>query len=274
MKKVFLVLCLILFSQAVQAKVIDYAKEGFPPLQPARQNTVKTLEKNSYNKLNYNKVTQAEKTILGQTYENQHIDVRLNRLERSVFNRTYPNMSYEQRMNNIIVNYKNNNVSNDSAVSKKLGKMEKKVFNRQFANDTAENRISRLEEQIFGTIQSGDINSRYSMLTKAVSHYNTPGTFSSAIPDDPYFGLPPSSGGIRSLAGSFTNFMNRQFVGMPTGFSPQIYSPYVNGYHGYNGPYDAYNGYNPSGKQRFNGSYRERWGQRYGDMGAGVHILP
>ena len=168
MKKVFLVLCLILFSQAVQAKVIDYAKEGFPPLQPARQNTVKTLEKNSYNKLNYNKVTQAEKTILGQTYENQHIDVRLNRLERSVFNRTYPNMSYEQRMNNIIVNYKNNNVSNDSAVSKKLGKMEKKVFNRQFANDTAENRISRLEEQIFGTIQSGDINTRYDNVRTAI----------------------------------------------------------------------------------------------------------
>lgn len=270
MKKISILICLIMISMSVEAKVIDYAKDGFPPLQP-EQKTVKTLAKNNYNALNYNKVTQAEKTILGQTYENQHIGVRLNRLEKTVFNRTYPQMSYEQRMNNIIVNYKKDNISQNNAMVKKLGKMEKKVFNRTFTDDTEENRISRLEEQVFGTIQSGDIESRYSMLTSAISHYNMPKSFSTVVPDDPFFGLPQTSGGgLRSLAGSFTNYMNRQFVGMPTGFSPQIYSPYVNGYHGYNG----YGGYNPYNAQRMNGSYRQSWGSRYGDMGAGVHILP
>ena len=259
MKKMCLILGVLLFTASAEASPVDYAKEGFPPLQP-----VKTLPKNNYNKLNYNKVTQAERTILGQTYENQHIDVRLNRLERSVFNRTYPDMTYEQRMNNIIVNYRNNNISSDNAVNKKLSKLEKKVFKRAFEDDIPENRISRLEEEVFGTIQSGDINSRYSMLSKAIQHYNNSNFYSSMIPDDPYFALPPS--GIRSLAGSFTNFMNRNFVGMPTGFSPHVGS-----YGMYNNPYG---GYNPRSSQRFNGSYRESWGGRYGDMGAGVHILP
>ncbi len=269
MKKMCLILGVLLLTASAEARPVDYAKDGFPPLQP-----VKTLPKNNYNKLNYNKITQAERTILGQTYENQHIDVRLNRLERSVFNRTYPDMTYEQRMNNIIVNYKNNNVSKDNETNKKLSKMEKKIFRREFTEDTPENRISRLEEEVFGTIQSGDIKSRCTMLSKALPHYNTYNPYTASIPDDPYFALPPTSGGLRSLAGSFTNFMNRQFVGMPTGFSPQVYSPYANGYHGYYGGYGPYNGYNPRSSQRFNGSYRESWGRRYGDMGAGVHILP
>lgn len=268
MKKVFLILCIIIFP--LKACAVDYEKDGFPPLKP-EQNSVKTLGKKASNKLNYAKITQAEKTILGQTYENQNIDVRLNRLERTVFNRTYPNMSYEQRMNNIIVNYKNNKFTENSSMAKKLGKMENKVFNRKFSEDTTENRISRLEEQIFGTIQSGDLNSRYSTLTKAISHYNSPAAYSTALPDDPYFALPPTSGGIRSLAGSFTNYMNRRFVGMPTGYSPQIYSPYVNGYHGYNG---TYSGYDPYSAQKINGSNIQSWGTRYGDTGAGVYILP
>lgn len=268
MKRISIFICLILISTSVEAKVIDYAKDGFPPLQPVQKSSG-TLAQNNYNNLNYNKVTQAEKTILGQTYENQHIGVRLNRLEKTVFNRTYPQMSYEQRMNNIIVNYRNNNVSENNAMSKKLGKMEKKVFNRSYSDDTSENRISRLEEQVFGTIQSGDLKSRYEMLTNAVPHYNCTNSFSSVIPDDPYYGLPTgSAGGLRSLAGSFTNYMNRQFVGMPTGFTPQIYSPYPNGYN------NGYSGYNPYTGQRMNGSYRQSWGSRYGDTGAGVHILP
>lgn len=264
MKKFCLLLVVISFALSGYTKPVDYARDGFPPLQPLQPKHQKTPQKIS----SLNLITKAEKSILGQTYENQHIDVRLNRLEKTVFNRTYPAMSYEQRVNNIIVNYKNNNLTANSAVNKKLNKMEKKVFRRTFSDDSAENRISRLEEQIFGTIQNGDINSRYDMLSKAVSHYNnSQDAFSTVIPDDPYFALPPTTGGIRSLAGSFTNFMNRQFVGMPTGYSPQIY-PYNNGY------YSPYNGYNPSSAQRVNGSYRQSWGRRYGDMGAGVHIIP
>lgn len=254
MRKFYLILCLIILASGVQAKVIDYAKDGFPPLQP--QHAVNTLAENNYNNLNYNKVTQAERTILGQTYENQHIDVRLNRLEKTVFNRTYPQMSYEQRMNNIIVNYKNTVQRNPSFNN--LSKLEKKIFNRTFDNDIDENRICRLEEQVMGTIQSGDLNSRYRTLQKAVPKYRTytTQTFS------PYCGIPimSTNGGWRGLAGSLGNFFSGAYRGYPTGMSPQIYSPYINNY----GP-DFQRGYYTNRGWGFNNT-------NYGS-GAGVHIL-
>ena len=254
MKKIYLILCLVFLAVSVQAKVIDYAKDGFPPLVP--QNTVAG---NNYNNLNFNKVTQAERTILGQTYEHQNLGVRLSRLERTVFNKTYPKMSYEQRMNNIIVNYKNTVQHNPSFNN--LGKLEKKIFNRTYDGDLAENRISRLEEQVMGTIQGGDLKSRYNMLQKAVPGYNrrtyTADTFA------PYCGIPvmTTNGGWRGIAGSLGNFFSGgMFGGYPTGMSPQVYSPYVNNY----GP-DFQRGY-----------YSNRvWGYNNTNLGSGsgVHIL-
>lgn len=261
MKQVYLILCLVFICVSAEARVIDYAKDGFPPLQPKRTVVNRLADNSSYNNLNYNKVTQAERTILGQTYENQHIGVRLNRLERSVFNRTYPQMSYEQRMNNIIVNYKNNNVSNNPSV-KNLSKLERKIFKRTYDNDLTENRIARLEEQVMGTIQSGDLNSRYSMLTKAVPRYNK-NTFTTVTPLTPYCGMPPvrMGSGWRGLAGSLGNFFNSRFVGYPTGISPQMYSPYINNY----GPDYQRGTYGNTGW-----NYHNTWN----GSGAGVHILP
>lgn len=202
MKKYLLIFCLL--SLPVFAQVIDYAKDGFPPLV-TQNNTIAS----------HNKITQAEQTILGQTYENQHIAIRLNRLEKTVFNRTYPKMSYEQRMNNIIVNYKNNVRKNNTYSG--LSKLERKIFNKTYDNDLPENRVSRLEEQIMGTIQSGDLNSRYNILKNAAN---------------PYCGIPimTSGGGWRGLAGSLGNFFSGAYRGYPTGLSPQIMSPYINNY--------------------------------------------
>lgn len=258
MKKFYLLLFLFFIAASVQSKVIDYAKDGFPPLQP-----MNTVADNNYNNLNFNKVTQAERTILGQTYENQHIGVRLNRLERSVFNRTYPQMSYEQRMNNIIINYKNTVQRNASFNN--LSKLEKKIFNRTYDNDLQENRIARLEEQVMGTIQSGDLNSRYNMLQKAVPRYGnrtyTTQTFS------PYCGIPiaRSGGGWRGLAGSLGNFFSGAYSGYPTGWTPPIStsaltSPYINNY----------------GPDFQRGFYSNRgWGYHNTNYGSGsaVHIL-
>lgn len=264
MKQIFLILCLFFISSGIVNAQINYnyAKDGFPPLQPKRH-TVNKLARNNYNNLNYNKVTQAEKRILGQTYENQHIGVRLNRLERTVFNRTYPQMSYEQRMNNIIVNYRNNNVSNNLPL-KNLSRLEKKIFKRTYDNDLPENRISRLEEQVMGTIQSGDLNSRYEMLSRAVPQYNK-NTFTTVTPLNPYpyCGMPPTrvGSGWRGLAGSLGNFFNNRFVGVPTGMSPQIYSPYIPNY----GPDFQRGSYGNTGW-----NYHNTWN----GSGAGVHILP
>lgn len=209
MKKILAILFLLV--SVAYAQGIDYAKDGVPPLQPV---------------VNYNKVTQAEQTILGRTYENQHIGVRLNRLERSVFNKTYPRMTYEQRMNNIIVNYRNNN---SGANLNGLGSLERKVFNRSYDGDDTENRLARLEEEVMGTIQSGDLNSRYNTLSKAIKQ--TSGRSYTTTRYLPYSTpIMRTGGGWRGLAGSLGNFFMPQYGGYPTGLSPQIYSPYVNNY--------------------------------------------
>ena len=88
-------------------------------------------------------------------------------------------------------------------IHKGLNRLEKRVFNRVYADDLPANRISRLEEQVFGTIQSGDLNDRYGMLKRAV-----PGNFTHC------------SGLANSLGNFFTNF-----GGYPTGMTPQIYMP-------------------------------------------------
>jgi hypothetical protein len=55
--------------------------------------------------VNYAALAQAERTILGRTFEHQNVDVRLNRLERNVFRRTHPELPYDQRINNVLNNY-------------------------------------------------------------------------------------------------------------------------------------------------------------------------
>ncbi len=209
MKKIFL---LIIFAACFQsAYALDYAKDGFPPLQPVYQSNQ-----------NFSRISQAEKTILGQTYENQNIAVRLDRLERTVFNRTFPKMSYEQRMNNIIVNYKNT-LKNNSAFNN-LSKLERKIFKNVYDGDLDEDRIARLEERIMGTIQSGDLNTRYHRLMQAIPDRSYT-TFA------PYSGVPiMSGGGWRGLAGSLGNFFSGAYGGYPTGWSPQITSPFINDY--------------------------------------------
>ena len=112
MRYFYVIICLFFLINTAQARPIDYARDGFPPLRPQHR-VIHHAANNRLALLNYRKVTEAEKTILGQTFENQDMNVRLNRLEESVFNRTYPTLSFEQRVNNIIVNY-NNTAGNTS----------------------------------------------------------------------------------------------------------------------------------------------------------------
>ena len=141
---------------------------------------------------------------------------------------------------------------------KNLNRYEKRIFNRTFENDSIPNRISRLEEEITGTIQNGDIYTRYNNLQRAIAHYN-PNTDYSSL--SPYCGVPIMSGsGWRGLAGSLGNFFSNMY-GVPTGMSPQIYSPYVNSY----GPDYQVGTYSNNGGWANHNTY-------YGS-GSGVHII-
>ena len=238
MKNIILFLTLFIFSLSANAK-IDYAKDGFPPL------------------LQTSKITQAESAILGQTYEYQTPEIRLNRLEKTVFNRTYPKLSYEQRVNNIIVNYKRNNTQSNSNF-KKLNKYERNYFGRTYSNDTLENRISRLEEYTMGAIQSGDFNTRFENLQRYIASHNSDRTYTTF---SPYCGTPVVQGsGWRGLAGSLGNFFSGMAGGTPTGLTPPVYSPYINNY----GP-DYQRGYYSNKGWNDHNTY-------YGS-GSGVHIL-
>ena len=117
MKKFCLLLVVISFALSGYTKPFDYARDGFPPLQPLQPKHQKTPQKIS----SLNLITKAEKSILGQTYENQHIDVRLNRLEKTVFNRKFSGETSAQR----------------------LARLENSVFSKTFS-DADDSRIQRL----------------------------------------------------------------------------------------------------------------------------------
>ncbi len=197
MKHYYLILYLFLAINISNAQTIDYAKEGFPPLQPAITPSIPP--------------------------------------------------QYNKKEPKAVKNYN------------KLAKMERKIFNRDFENDELENRISRLEEQVLGTIQSGNINNRYLILQKAVPKYLS----RNYTPDiSPYCGIPIINGGSwRGLAGSLGNFFTSgHMMGYPTGLSPQINMP-------------NFNTFSPD-FQRANFSNRS-WDYLNQNMGTGssVHIL-
>lgn len=189
-----------------------------------------------YANYEYPRITEAEKTILGRTYEKQELGLRLNRLERSVFNKTYPTMSYEQRVNNIIVNY-NGNTNTEIPLSA-LTRLEEKVMNKNYSFDTPQVRIERLEERMLGASQSGNLRERYNKLAQASKSYDR--QMASKYPqysqysgysNSPYgngsqYYSPPivAGGGWRGMLGSMGNYL---LGGCPTGMSPQMDPAYM-----------------------------------------------
>ena len=191
-----IILILFLCFTALPVLSYDYAKDGFPAL---------------LTNASYGKITQVEHEILGQTYESQNINLRLSRLERVLFNKTYPKLHYDQRINNIIVNYRNGTAFSG------LSNLEQKIFGQIYSTDNPDTRISRLESEIMGTIQHGDLLTRYKNLQRVATAYR------SNKLSRQYGGMPAiRSGGWRGLAGSFGNFFNTM-NGYPTGYTPQIY---------------------------------------------------
>lgn len=224
-----LILCLFLFANQLCAKC---AVAFFPPLQPIGANLIP-----NYNNItssadpfinpvgaNYSAIKRIEHSLFGRSFEGQDISLRLSRIEKTLFTTTYPNSSNAQRIDNIISNF--NQINKYPNISKNvLSKMEAKVFNQNFQQNSPELRIERLEQRIFGAVQSGDINSRYDALIAASKNYNT-------NPVNNYYSNPLATGGWKGILGSLGNAM---LGGNMTGFTPPI-NPYYNNY-GYNDPY-------------------------------------
>ena len=113
-----------------------------------------------------------------------------------------------------------------------LKAMENRIFNQTFENEAPQFRIERLEQKIFGALQSGSLDDRYSLLQSAVKNYKaySANGYMPRQTYDNYNGYRPpiftgsTGGGWKSmLLGNFRN----QFTGMPTGFTPAMDPAYM-----------------------------------------------
>lgn len=299
-----LIVCFFLLVCQTSTKCAENTFPIFPPLQPLQPlQPVQPVNSDAFNsnnlaqtppsnvtsfpdpyaqKLNpnYNDITKIEQKLFGKTYSNQNISTRLSRIEKSLFSTTYSSSPDNQRIDNIISNFNQINKYPDISTTG-LSRLESQIFNEKFPQSSAQRRIERLEEQLFGAVQSGDLDARYRTLQIAVKNakratnnsdsfdMNMGSGFSSmntAFSNG--FGLPRR--GLRGLA---ANFGNPFWGGTMTGFTPPI-MPFnnYNNYSGYNN-YDNYNGYSPG---RY-GSYRgvrtnHGYSDRFSDFGTGTGV--
>lgn len=273
MKRAFIT-CLFLFICQASG---NCATTIFPPLQPLqpinRDNEMRNSTSNvtelpdpyagqrSVNPdTNYLRLNQVEMSLYGRTYNNQDIVKRVSRIEQSLFSRTYPNSALVQRVDNIISNY--NQVNQYPNISSSvLSRMESKILSRTYLQSNTENRIERLEQKLFGAVQSGDLNSRYESLRTAVNNYT---------PNNVYPNMMPNMATGRGWKGLANNLGSSIWGGSMTGFTPPInplYDNYGSG-GGYNSFASSNNGYGMYQGNRSNHGYSDS----YRDYGSGVGV--
>ena len=225
-----------------------------------RSNIADNIKSVSYSKDANSKdprLSLVEKNIYGKSYEHQEVNLRLNRLEKSMFNKTYPSLSNEERIENLFVNY---NQEVQGVIPQELSELEKNVFEKTYEKEDELSRVSRLEAQVLGAIQQGNINNRVNMLKDVIasskSQYTSPyGTC--------YGGYMPQVNSNKGIKNTLSRLGDIFGKGCPTGISPQI------------PPYDTYHFDMPdSGNSQ---AYRTNYGYYYNNSrrgtGASIQIL-
>jgi len=275
----------------------------FPPLQPLSSKGFSNPTNNdltnpddqslsndylSDSSVSYPKISEIERSLYGQNFTNQDILVRLARIEKSLFNTSYANLSLAQRVDNIVVNF--NQINQFPNISKNtLSGMEARVFKRSFVENDIENRVERLEQQVFGAVQSGDVTARFETLKTAVKNYNANSNMTAysqnqfrqnPMMQNPMGQIPTTGnrGGWKSALGGLGSMLlgGGMYGGTMTGFTPPI-DPFNN----YNtNSYNNNNGYNnfanmgsPSGYGQYNG-YRSNHGysDSFSNYGSGSKV--
>lgn len=87
MKKNYLILCLLFTITSIQAQTIDYAKDGFPPLEApiVPMTTPKYQRFNKVQNPKFSKLNRLERKIFNQIYDNDLPENRIARLEEQIF---------------------------------------------------------------------------------------------------------------------------------------------------------------------------------------------
>lgn len=171
----------------------------------------------------YPKITELEGILFRKTYENQNIYNRLNRIENKVFRRTFPNLALADRMDNIM-----NNVDPGIAYNinpNDLGKIESKILGRTYAGEDIDSRITRLEKEMLGAMQAGNLKQRYEVVRSASRHYNTFPMQQQKTVYTPYYNNMPR----RNFLGTLFDFVAGGFgAGQITGYTPSLYDQFNN----------------------------------------------
>ena len=196
----------------------------------------------------YPKISEIERSLYGNNFTAQDILLRLARIEKSLFSTSYPKLTLAQRVDNIIMNF--NQINALPNISKNsLSGMEAKILRKKYEQNTDENRIERLEEQIFGAVQSGELSSRFETLKTASKNYNQNQNLSQYAPA---YNQNPVANGQRGWKGIVGNLGSMLMGGgMMTGFTPSI-DPFNTSNSAYN---NNGNNYNSNGGNGGNGLY-------------------
>ena len=149
--------------------------------------------------------------------------------------------------------YGNYNNSHSYLPRENLSALEKYTLNRAYPRENPVLRLERLENLAFGSIQSGDLETRYRNVENAILSR-------------------PKAVTKRSALGNIVSY----FAGQPTGITPPVYNRYY-----YPDTTTGYYNYHPSyGNQRYNQYSNGIFGHGYSLMNSGfgngssVTILP
>lgn len=236
------------------------------PLQPMGALQPMGTLGNSYNTMNnnnmsnyneYPKVNQVEKVLFKRVYSNEDIYQRLSRIETKMYGRPNGGVSLAERLDQITQNIDPGLMYN--IPTQNLSNIEFRLFNRIYPNDSIENRIIRIEKEMLGAMQNGDLRERYETIADAAKHYNAfPYVNNNGIAQgyqQPYVQTSTTGG-----KGFLHNLLSTVAGGALTGYTPPLY----------NSPY----GYcsSPYMDSQYNNQYGNGfWGQNMIPNGAGFN---
>jgi hypothetical protein len=143
-----------------------------------------------------------EQKLLGQQYEKDPLDKRIQRLELLLFGSTQDG-SYSERLEQIrqTIASRSSLKMNRSTSADSLGQIEQRVLKHKFASETSEQRLSRLESKIFGKPSPAmSTTDRIERLNRTLGIGDTPPIAQGASPADP-LGMLGSPGMMRQFHG-------------------------------------------------------------------------
>ncbi|MFQ8626133.1 MAG: hypothetical protein ACLSA2_06515 [Candidatus Gastranaerophilaceae bacterium] len=183
MKKILLLTGVLLFSvTAAQAGILSrffnpygYNNYYYPPSNVRYYNSGYYPNTNYYN--NYNRTYYPNNAYRYNNYNNYNNTYRM-------YNNPYrTNRFYRQPIiHRNVINRKSMDTNNEVKVAsqiKDLDKLERKILRQTYEGDSVKNRIERLEQGMFGAVQSGDMYERYDTLKRMARNNNSQTAYNS-----------------------------------------------------------------------------------------------